>query len=415
MKSIKIKFDFQTWSTAILIFTILSMLIPFQVKSQGCLPQGIVFNSQSQIDSFLINYPGCTEIEGGVTISGSDITNLQGLSTITKIDWWLNIVGNDSLVSLNGMDLLDSIGWGMQINGNNNLQSLSGLGSLKFISGDFWLVENHKLQNFDGLNSLKYIGGSFYPQSNNSLINFIGLDSLVHIGEGLVIYNNNSMINFSGIEKLTTIDGLLEISNNDSIIDFTGFEGVETIQGRLIIDQNGNLLSLNGLQSLQTVNEMLFIYNNINLTDIFALEDVVFNVGGNFSLQNNISLSDCSILSVCGYLAYIPPGHIFNNAPNCNTTEEVDSICNSIGIENIEPLPDILILPNPASKILDLNLTNGSLDWIEIYSQSGQLQQIIKSDNSQLQIDISGLSPGNYFIRAITREEVFVRKFVVVK
>jgi hypothetical protein len=32
--------------------------------SQGCLPEGITFTTQAQIDSFQIDYPGCTEIEG---------------------------------------------------------------------------------------------------------------------------------------------------------------------------------------------------------------------------------------------------------------------------------------------------------------------------------------------------------------
>jgi hypothetical protein len=37
--------------------------------SQGCLPEGIFFSSQEEIDNFQTNYPGCTEIEGDVVIS----------------------------------------------------------------------------------------------------------------------------------------------------------------------------------------------------------------------------------------------------------------------------------------------------------------------------------------------------------
>ena len=54
----------------------LMLLLSFSMFSQSCLPQGISFTSQAQIDSFPINYPGCTEIEGPVTISGSNIKNL---------------------------------------------------------------------------------------------------------------------------------------------------------------------------------------------------------------------------------------------------------------------------------------------------------------------------------------------------
>ena len=42
-----------------------------------CLPEGITFTTQSQIDSFQVNYPGCTEIEGDLDLQGSGITNLN--------------------------------------------------------------------------------------------------------------------------------------------------------------------------------------------------------------------------------------------------------------------------------------------------------------------------------------------------
>ncbi len=33
-----------------------------------CLPEGITFTTQAQIDNFQLNYPGCTEIEGDMKI-----------------------------------------------------------------------------------------------------------------------------------------------------------------------------------------------------------------------------------------------------------------------------------------------------------------------------------------------------------
>jgi S-formylglutathione hydrolase FrmB len=61
-----------------------SLLMP-PVIPCSCLPQGITFTNQAQIDNFQTNYPGCTEIEGDVTIAGDDITNLNGLSVLTSI------------------------------------------------------------------------------------------------------------------------------------------------------------------------------------------------------------------------------------------------------------------------------------------------------------------------------------------
>ena len=63
----------------------IGLLVSGGVMAQPCLPEGITFTTQAQIDSFQINYPNCTEIEGDVIISGY-ITNLYGLSVLTSIE-----------------------------------------------------------------------------------------------------------------------------------------------------------------------------------------------------------------------------------------------------------------------------------------------------------------------------------------
>lgn len=55
----------------------------------SCLPEGIIFSNQAQIDNFNSNYPDCTEIKGGVLIEGNDISNLDGLSIVTSIGGYL--------------------------------------------------------------------------------------------------------------------------------------------------------------------------------------------------------------------------------------------------------------------------------------------------------------------------------------
>ena len=59
------------------------------VLAQPCLPEGITFTTQEQIDNFQINYPNCTEIEGDVIIEGDDINNLNGLNVLNSIGGFL--------------------------------------------------------------------------------------------------------------------------------------------------------------------------------------------------------------------------------------------------------------------------------------------------------------------------------------
>ena len=87
-----------------LAFLVYFFLILSFVQAQPCLPDGIIFTTQSQIDSFQIIYPNCTEIEGSVLISGDVITNLLGLSVLSSIGGNFQIgelyIGNPNLANL---------------------------------------------------------------------------------------------------------------------------------------------------------------------------------------------------------------------------------------------------------------------------------------------------------------------------
>ncbi len=60
-----------------------SLLSPAAPINSSCLPEGITFTTQAEIDNFQVNHPWCNEIEGNVFIVGVDITNLDGLQVLT--------------------------------------------------------------------------------------------------------------------------------------------------------------------------------------------------------------------------------------------------------------------------------------------------------------------------------------------
>jgi len=47
-----------------IFITFTALLFSLQGHTQSCLPDGIEFNSQADINNFPTNYPGCTVIEG---------------------------------------------------------------------------------------------------------------------------------------------------------------------------------------------------------------------------------------------------------------------------------------------------------------------------------------------------------------
>jgi hypothetical protein len=73
------------------LLIILVIISRGSVLAQSCLPGMNYFSNQAQIDSFPINYPGCTVIEGDVYIGGEDITNLDGFNVLTSIESNLSV------------------------------------------------------------------------------------------------------------------------------------------------------------------------------------------------------------------------------------------------------------------------------------------------------------------------------------
>ena len=145
-----------------------SLFTVHQAGAQGCLPEGITFSFQSQIDSFAINYPNCTEIEGDVVIGcgwegTTDISNLEGLYVLESIGGNLTIGSWSTvfpyyLTSLSGLDNVNSIGGWLEISGSVNLTNLNGLESLNSIGGRLVIWVNSNLTTLSGIDHIN--GGS---------------------------------------------------------------------------------------------------------------------------------------------------------------------------------------------------------------------------------------------------------------
>nr|NQU91648.1 hypothetical protein [Bacteroidota bacterium] len=214
----------------IIILTIHCSLFTVHLLSQPCLPEGIQFSTQEEIDNFQTNYANCSEIEGYVEISGEEISNLDGLIVITSIGGHA-IISGTSLPDLSGLNNLSHIGGFLMISYNNSLTSLTGLENLTSIEGTFDIGGNmgggnSLLKNLNGLESLSYIGGSLKIYSNAQLASLAGLENLNTIMQGLVIGDdpnpwgnagNPSLKDISALANVSTLTTDLRILYNDSL------------------------------------------------------------------------------------------------------------------------------------------------------------------------------------------------------
>lgn len=359
----------------------------------SCLPQGITFSTQTEIDHFQTNYPGCTGIEGNVTINGDNITNLNGLNGLTFIGGSLNINGNNALTSLTGLDNLTSIGDELSIFGNGALSSLTGLENLSFI------------------------GNILYIFGNNALTSLTGLQNLTSLEEGLTLFYNDALVSLTGLKNLTSIGNFLSIGGNNTLTSLTGLENLASIGGAFSIGKNNALTSLTGLENLTSIGGALIISENNSITSLTGLENINAGTITNVKIFDNPTLSDCAIQSICEYLA-APNGvfEIHGNATGCNSQEEVEEACIYLSAGDLTIQSSLPLFPNPASKTITIESAGNSMPqkniWLTISDLNGR--QLIQRAVTEPQtvVDVSGLSSGVHFMKVISDNGVKVGKFV---
>ena len=182
--------------------TVLTAFACLLVLAQDpCLPDGISFSTQEQIDNFQTDYPGCTEIEGDVDIYGPDIINFSGLNAITSIGGKLMFFSNSSLTSMSGLENLSYIGGSLEIDDNNAITSLSGLEGLTTVSGTLQIRYNDVLSSLSGLVNLTTVGQHFWIVKN-AMTDLTGLENLVSIGGALGVEQNSVLTSLAGIENI---------------------------------------------------------------------------------------------------------------------------------------------------------------------------------------------------------------------
>lgn len=422
----------------VLLFTIL-ISINAIIYSQPCLPDGITFSTQTQIDSFQINYPGCTEIEGYVSISGNDITNLNGLNNLVSIAGYLDISYNDNLNNLEGLNNLTSVGMHISIWCNNSLTSISALSNTVLGNAGWMFVEindNDALINLEGLNSIDTIGDRLIIENNESLTSLSGLQNLKYVSGFFSITHNdaltsiealynlnrvgyvfaigsNSLTSLEGLNNLNHVDYMFTIGGSTALTNLEGLNNLTTVMGEgFFISQNDSLLSLSGLNSLTSTSEIR-IEGNPMLNDINALTTVDAALLEKLTIKNNTSLMKCDIESICNYLM-LPSSdvEISNNATGCNSEEEVIATCTE-SVSETKPKSVFTIYPNPATKYLFISSNNELVNTATIYNHLGQ-KVMVKTKPTD-KIDVSMLKQGVYVIELVSHKYKIRHKLIIQK
>jgi len=295
----------------------------------NCPSNDVMLLTQEEVDSFAAQYPNCTELEN-LSINGSDITDLNGLSQITSILGNLTIT-ETSVENFSGLENLTTVHGNLTIGeftpsiccpsdfllgydyeGNHNLNSLSGLENLETLGGNLLIADNIQLTSLTPLSNLNAIGGSLSLYKNQSLNSLEGLSNLQAVGGDIAI---------GRLETYCDYDCQIEYHGQDNLSDLSGLEGISSISGALSIVGNSNLSSLTGLDNIETLGGLI-VYGNNMLTDFTGMSNL-------HTIEGNFMLAGTRTYPIFGqYQVYYVEGSV-----GSNTLTDFDGLDNLTTIE----------------------------------------------------------------------------------
>jgi hypothetical protein len=285
-------------------FTLLFIFNFLLVLAQDCPPPGdLTFQSQSELNNFIAQYPNCQVINGNmrVTRTGfdgySDINNLSPLSNITTVNGSLTLEFLGNITSLVALSNLQTINGNLNLYRNanyfvnyNNSNYVQGLTSLTTITGKLTVAD--VLTNFSGLSNLTQLGGIDVIYSN--IDSFQGLENITSMNSFWV--GANAILSFNGLQNLTNITGDFELSISSltgeipPAVLLNNLSNITTVGGNFTAfgsyEQTANNIpqtKLDFLSNLTTVgqNFTLWVFNAEDFNDLSNLQ----SVGGDTTLS----------------------------------------------------------------------------------------------------------------------------------
>ncbi len=328
--------------------------------AQNCIPTGLLFSSQGQVDSFSINFPNCTEVEGGLYFFGGDdgdITNLDGLNQIVSIGENLHIQHVDSLQTLDGLSNLQSIGGYLDINSNFNLVDISGLNNLTAVGEGINISNNSDLSEINGFNQITAFNGNLYINSNNSLTTVNGFNGIESI-DRLVFIGNSMLTNVIGLGALTVVNIHMRLTGNFSLGAFDACQQLQTIENYLDIIDNPVLTSLIGFGALTSIGTNFTIENNESLTNLSDFTNLT-SVGGTYKIENNAFLQSLTppngVLTIVGENIEIVSNPALTDLSGLSGINQIselfslndnDALTDLTGVNNITTVTSLSLIGN---------------------------------------------------------------------
>ncbi|GLQ30451.1 InlB B-repeat-containing protein [Litoribrevibacter albus] len=328
--------------------------------------------SSSTPSTGLTNVTGleCLNTLGTLNVAANpDLTNLDGLSGVTKITGNLSIYNNPSLTSISGLENLATVA-NITISNNASLPNLNGLEKVGQVSD----VDLYGLATLTDLSAI----ANLHVTSKMKLRSLTALETLPVFTNlanplWLEIIGNTKLTSLAGFEQLTQAS-ILNISQNDSLTNLTGLSGLTSATSFGLVS-NANLESLVGVEKLSVLTT-LTVQGNLRLSSFDGLSGLNSIFSG-LTLIDNSSLSDLSALtnltSLSGNVTVrgndVLPN--FTGLDNVSTGLSTLTIDNNDGLENLQGLASV---PSATKVIIKNNDVLANLQGLNGLTTTSLLQ-----------------------------------------
>jgi probable HAF family extracellular repeat protein len=259
----------------------------------GIIPGPLVIDAvDTVVDMQALGGAWC--VTGNVSIKGTALTDLTGLSGLVAVGGTLSLEDNTVLRSLHGFENLRKV-FQLSMLRNTAVESLSALSRLKLLS------------------ALQIYG---HP----TLSNLNGFQGVTNISWAEVV-NNAGLTSLEGLGNVASVYSYLDVRLNPRLVDLHGLEGVASVGNLVQIMDNPTLTSLSGLGNVTQIGSTLRVWRNPRLESLDALGKLAR--ARTFAVADNPLLNSCNVTELATRVAADCSGCLRNGScpppDNCPT------------------------------------------------------------------------------------------------
>ncbi|MCC6723915.1 MAG: DUF4215 domain-containing protein [Saprospiraceae bacterium] len=273
----------------------------------GVIPGTLIFHTQSEVNAFPGNYPGCNTVESILLYpQGPDyILDLTPFSQLTNITGTLLF---DRVLPVNYQGFHNVVNIGHLFLNIEDITDMTPFASLQTM-GSLTLRYCHLLTSLTGLENVSTLF-ELNLEECDALPSLDGLDGLANIHTRIQIENCDALTSLSGLGSLTHCE-------------------------RLNLFYNASLNDISSLTSLNSA-PFIYLYNSPALSSLNGLGNIEPSSISSLILDSNGSLSICDLPNICQYLRDNGTAYISSNAVGCANQAEVEAACAICGDGLIE-------------------------------------------------------------------------------